>query len=89
MRKNPLEPKLYSGSCNLRRSNMAHREVELGMKIFDKEVLLSTMMFVDTSIVNNNENYKSMYCDFNPENSNLEVDDDQDVKIWIPISSRI
>lgn len=68
---------------------MERREVEQGMKIYNPGVTQSTMMFLDNKRSKNNENYQTMYRDFNPENSYSELDDDRDVKIWIPISSRI
>lgn len=68
---------------------MERMNLDMDTKIFDRAALTSTMMFIDSNIVNNNESYQPMYRDFNPEDSNTELDDDRDVKIWIPISSRI
>jgi len=68
---------------------MRRMNLDMDTKIFDRAALASTMMFIDTNRVSNNETYQPMYRDINPENSNSELDDDRDVKIWIPISSRI
>jgi len=68
---------------------MKSMNLDMDTKIFDRSTLVSTMMFIDTNRISNNESYQPIYRDFNPENSNSELDDDRDVKIWIPISSRI
>jgi hypothetical protein len=68
---------------------MKRTNLDMDTKLFDRTALASTMMFIDNQRISNNENYQSIYHDFNPEDSNSELDDDRDVKIWIPISSRI
>ena len=58
-------------------------------KLYDRRNFQSSMMILDQSRSKNNENYQVLYQNNTPDNTESIFEDEQDVKIWIPVSSRI
>ncbi len=58
-------------------------------KLYGRSNFQSSMMILDQSRSKNNENYQVLYQNNTPDNTESIFEDEQDVKIWIPVSSRI
>lgn len=68
---------------------MERLDYETTMKIYDRDNVESSMMSLDNQRSENNESYKTMYYENTPGNPDSDFEDEQDVKIWIPVSSRV
>lgn len=69
--------------------NMQYISFDQTTKLYDRKNFQSSMMILDQSRSKNNENYQVLYQNNTPDNTESIFEDEQDVKIWIPVSSRI
>ena len=68
---------------------MERLDYDTTMKIYDRSNVESSMMSLDNQRSENNESYRTMYYENTAGNPDSDFEDEQDVKIWIPVSSRV
>ncbi len=68
---------------------MERLDYDTTMKIYDRSNVESSMMSLDNQRSKNTESYQTMYYENTPDTPDSEFEDELDVKIWIPVSSRV
>lgn len=68
---------------------MQHMDDEMIVNTFERDYTSSSMMRIDNLRSVNNETNTKLYQENSYSQSAVESDYEEDVKIWIPTSSRI